>query len=185
MRRAILLGGVAVLVASGALAGQRSRGGDSLRGGERSDAAAPVVQEIAPGVARAVINGAQLTVRNDNAISLEEVMSEYGSPQRFMAAVLMSRTLSTVGADGSTVYANGYIGHEGVTETPEQKLDDRTQQVLNMSQTVNGQDVVVFADGYVMAGMDERQPGVLTRSSIPKSSAGGTDVWADGMVRFE
>lgn len=182
MRRAFLLGGVAVLVAGGALAGQRSRGGDSLRGGERSDAAAPVVQEIAPGVARAVINGSELTVRNDNAISFEEVIADYGSAQAYMAAVAMSEVLSTQGADGSVLYANGAVLTREMTETPEQRLEERMKQVLNMSQTVNGRSVVVFADGVVLSGMDERYPGSLTRSSIPKSSAGGVDIWADGAV---
>lgn len=172
-----------LFVASASLAGQRTRGDETLRGNGSDNAAAPVVQEIAPGVARAVVNGQALQARRDGYISLEEVVTEYGTPQLYRAAMALSRVRSTQRADGTALYANNVVMSSALVEvSPEQQLEDRKQSARWMSQQVSGSTVTVFVDGSVMSGMDTRVPAMASRNNALKTSDGTRTIWADGAV---
>jgi hypothetical protein len=170
----------------------RSGGAEPGNTGETAPAAAmPQVTLIAPGVAQAVINGVNITVRQDGAIKLEDVLTEYGSPELYLGTMLQSSVLSTTGQDGETLFANGVVGYfsEWLGSLPmaptEYTLDDHKQLVPFSTQQIGGDEVTVFADGVVTRGQDERNPALAGRDNIPRSTAGSSIIWGDGVVMLD
>lgn len=178
------MGGVVLLIAGSALAGQRSRGGDSMRGDVNNDAEQPVMQWIAPGVGQAVVNGVTLTANADGSVFLEEgVHPGRAAAQQALALVLSSYNQAT----DQTSYANGVVVLDDASmKTPEEllaeRLDPRSPKfVQNMTQNVGGENQTVFADGAVLVEMGAGSS-TANRSFCSKQNP---DICADGAILFE
>ena len=97
MRKTLLLGGLALLLAGTVFAGQRNRGGESVR--SRTDASFEGSNDG---------HSSLLSRRPDGVIALREVLEEYGSVHEFMRAIVLDEVVpSAPGPDGLTWYANG------------------------------------------------------------------------------
>lgn len=189
MRKLVFGAGLAFSVAGVAFAGERSRGtsGDSVTGGT-ADAVAPVIQEIAPGVARMSVGGIELTAVADGAVRLSDVVAEHGSLQRFLfnSAVINSAMIN--GGNGA-MFANGAVGMYAdllgpnppvspIITTAEQykSVQGWTEMVVGTSTIIMFQDGAVFNDGSLSS-----EPAWSRHASVVPSAVFGTGaIFADG-----
>lgn len=185
--KTVLFGGVIFVVATGAFAGQRTRGGQSVRDGGTGSVAAPEFQEIAPGVAQRTVNGVTTTADSRNLIGLEDVIEAYGSIEQYKASV------TTANMDGMPdgdriVFESGIVGYaEGYADPADLPADPAVLQAAHQSK-VGGSPIVdsngntagvMFSDGMVGIGTDARDAAEF-RSEILTVDG----VSADGMVAF-
>lgn len=185
MRKAFLLGGVALLIATVATASQPSRGdGPALRSDSEPS---HQYQMVADGVAQVTtLSGLVQTVRADGAISLEDLgdtpilRHQWEESQRGIEG--------TRGLDGDLVSANGAIGRFADTvgtkyDVPTIASAETMVEVLKKTTVwVDTPDVMVFLNGVVLPGMDRRQPGWDSRQSMMSGTSPDGPVWADGSI---
>jgi hypothetical protein len=185
MRKTFLLGGITLLLATVSLAGQRTRGGDSIRSDSRAEAVARTEgREIAPGVVVAKVNGVVTTVRENNAVVLEEVLGDFPSVEAYITAQALAgvRSMpsgnSKILANGAHVLLEGYVEPEYLPWTVEQ----HKTQVASMEVEVNGQTATLFVDGVVGIDSDQRGPQITRFGCM---DMGSKMACIDGSVGFE
>jgi hypothetical protein len=173
------------------MASQRSRGDEPAVKG-RARAARPAWTQIAPGVATVTTpSGDSLMIRADGSIVLDDVLTAYGSTERYLGELAMQSVPSAEAPDGARVYANGAIGWfrdlvgSSGPQPPLRTIEDHQKDVPWIEAGSEGARMVIFADGAVMVGHGEEYLRSAGRSTIPSMQIGADTVWADGAIRLE
>jgi hypothetical protein len=193
MRKLMFGAGLACSFVGAAFAGERSRGtsGAVVVTGDTGTVTAPVIHEIAPGVAKISSGGFERTVRADGSIQLSESIQEYGTLDRynFEMGVLNSAMATT--RDGSRMYANGAVGFfkdllgSNPPALPEVVTAEEFKSVMAWTEMmVESKSVVVFANGAVFndGSLSAEPEWSRHAQSVPSSSDGSSAVYADGTV---
>jgi hypothetical protein len=186
MRKTFLLGGVILLLASGSMAGQRTRGGDSVRGGGADSVAAPQAQEISSGVVSRTVGGLTVEADQANNIKLEDILAVHGSVDAWRAVQILSGIDSmpngdeTILGNNSVILLDGYASPSVLPLT----IERHKLSVDSMDTLVNGETVTTFVDNTVGLDTDMRSPW-LSRTGMPSVTDGDGEKYADGAVVFE
>jgi hypothetical protein len=174
------------MLASSAVAGQRTRGGDSVRGGHDS-VAAPEIQEIAPGMVSRTVAGVVTIAQKQNIVNLEDVIRDYDSVEIWRAVQIFKDVDSVPSGSGDTVLSNGAIvALEGYSSSAPTPLTIESYKATHdhLDTVINGDDVTVFKNGAVTMDSDQRSPWQF-RTGIPMVPNGGDFVHADGVTVLE
>jgi hypothetical protein len=184
-------------------AGQRSRSRS-----ESEPAAGGAVRQAAPGGTVTLVGPNRLQVRTadgdtyelngDGSVTLAEIDSMWGSPQRmyFERTHLGMDTITL--PDGTVAYEDGTVGFFSdliapgsyhVPEEPRRKtLEDLKREIPWMEVTMHGHTQVIFADGTVIGdpeylkSLNGAPAWARHREEVPRMTINGQTVYADGAV---
>jgi hypothetical protein len=186
MRKTFLLGGLVLFCAGTALAGQRTRA-DAMRDGGVSSDSIKNVREIAPGVATGEVDGVQLSVSADGSVVLSDVIESHGTTGAYVRELLLSQVASAPGEVSGRMYANGATMNTRDSygdAAPASTVEEYKEDMQWVAETVDGANLIVFANGVVMKQMTNDMP-QPARADVPSAVYKDTKVFADGVVVFE
>jgi len=189
MRKAFLLGGVALLIAAVSLAGQRTRGGSgpSLRGDDGKRPAA--FREVGEGVVEFTTpSGFTATLHADGKVLYDETIAQFGSTERQATEIGLMHVENTVAPDGARISANGTVAYFADlvgSRGPEIWTVESHKQVAAWAEVGSGPTArTLFADGVVTQATAPEQPWRLDQERNGGLSAqnGSDKIRADGAV---
>jgi hypothetical protein len=160
MRKTFLLGGIALLLATVSWAGQRSRGGDSIRSGSRSSEAAARAEgrEIAPGVVVVNIGGVDSTANAANVVDYAQMLGGL-SEAEYLAQEAIAGLGTMPGTDGGLMTAGNHVFIlPGFVPDEILPWSIENHDVVGTEMTIGGVSVTTFADNAQSISMDVAAP---------------------------
>jgi hypothetical protein len=199
-RKTLVLGaGLTLAVAGMASASERNRGAIDFAAktdGVAASAAAPAdFQQIDGSTLLVTRNGQDFKMHANGAVYYDEVIEAFGSVERMNFEAGITNVASTLGSDGTRLYANGATGFFADllgTSMPKPALRTVAEfkEVTPWAEkVVDGVTVVAFANGVVLTdeSVAYSQPiWVSHRERVPfKIDENGVRFYADGAVFLE
>lgn len=147
---------------------------------------------ISPGVGVGTVNGQQMQVRADGAITQADVEKQHGSLDRARFEATQRNVPFVVSGEGTKLYANGAMGNFAdvlgplVAEAQKQEskpltVDDLKAQYPWIEGTHAGQTQLAFANGAVLNDPSMMvTPQAQHRNQIPSVVQNGVRIFADG-----